>query len=241
MTKRRLTGHGWAPYWFPMVAFLGLVELGSRLSDGGGLGLLALKIAVPGGFVAWYALRGDYPELRGLRPSPAVVGDVLVGLLGAVLWVAPFLLFDDLRPESDGFDAQAYGAAGAGLALALRAVGYALVTPFVEELFVRSWLLRFLDVFDTRKDFRKVPIARFRWRSFVLTTLYFVFTHQSWEWGVMAAWTLLTMAWFYHRRHLMGLVVAHAVTNGAIFAFVLTCDGRFTDAAGAPISLWFFI
>ena len=239
MTKRRLTGYGWAPYWFPMLAFLGLVELGGRLPDGGGLGLLGLKVALPGGLVFWYAARGRYPELRGLGPSSGIALDVLVGLLGAALWVAPFLLFDGLRPEGAGFDAGAYGAAG--WALALRGLGYALVTPFVEELFVRSWLLRFLDVFDTREDFRKVPIARFRWRSFVLTTLYFVFSHQSWEWGVMAGWTLLTMAWFYHRRSLMALVVAHAVTNGAIFLFVLACDGRFTDAAGAPISLWFFI
>jgi len=49
------------------------------------------------------------------------------------------------------------------------------------------------------------------------------------------------MAWFYWRRHIVPLIVVHAVTNGAIFAFVLLCDGRFRDAQGNPIALWFFL
>jgi hypothetical protein len=57
----------------------------------------------------------------------------------------------------------------------------------------------------------------------------------------MLGWTLLTMAWFYHRRHLLPVVIAHAVTNGAILAFVVLCDDRFHDATGKPISLWFFV
>jgi hypothetical protein len=36
-------------------------------------------------------------------------------------------------------------------------------------------------------------------------------------------------------------VLVHAVTNGAIFAFVLLADRAFRDAAGAPISLLFFL
>jgi hypothetical protein len=57
----------------------------------------------------------------------------------------------------------------------------------------------------------------------------------------MLAWSLLTMAWFYHRGHILPLVIAHAVTNAAIFLFVLLFDGKFTDGAGVPIPLWFFL
>ena len=128
-----------------------------------------------------------------------------------------------------------------GFTLALRAAGYAGVTPFVEELFVRSWLMRYVDVFDRRGDFRSVPIARFTWRSFLIVCLYFVLSHQQWEWGVMLAWTLLTMGWFYYRGHLAPLVLVHAVTNAAIFAFAVGFDGVFQDAEGRPIGLWFFL
>jgi len=57
----------------------------------------------------------------------------------------------------------------------------------------------------------------------------------------MLAWTLLTMAWFYWRRHIVPLIIVHAVTNGAIFAFVLLCDERFRDGQGSPIGLWFLL
>jgi CAAX prenyl protease-like protein len=235
-------GTGWAPYWFPMLAFLLLVEVAGRAPDGAAGFLLALRVVLPGALVLWYWRRGDYPELRGLRLDGMLALDVAVGLLGAALWIAPFLLWDGLPPDSLGFDPnRAFGPDGAWLALTLRGVGYAAVTPFVEELFVRSWLIRYADVFDVRSDFRDVPIARFTWRSFLVVLVYFVFTHATWEYGVMLAWSLLTLGWFYYRKHLLPLVLVHAVTNGAIFAFVLLCDGSFRDAAGNPIPLWFLL
>jgi CAAX prenyl protease-like protein len=240
MAERR--DHGWAPYWLPMLAFLLLVEVGSRAPDSAAGFILILRVLVPGALVLWFAVRGSYPELRGFRADASVLLDVAVGLLGAALWIAPFLLRDDLRTDLGGFDAALpFGAGGVVAALALRAIGYAGVTPFVEELFVRSWLLRFAEVWNSGGDFRKVPIAHFTWPSFLIATAYFVFTHQRWEWGVMLAWTLLTMAWFYRRRHIVPLILVHAVTNGAIFAFVLLCDGRFRDGQGAPIGLWFLL
>lgn len=235
-------GYGWSPYWFPMLAFLLLVEISGRAGEGAQAPLLLLKVVVPAGLVLWYARRGRYPELGGYPPGAAgIAGDVAVGLLGAALWVAPFLWFDSLRPDEPGFDPHLLGESAVPAVLALRFIGYACVTPFVEELFVRSWLIRYIDVFDVRKDFRDVPIARFSWRSFLVVTGYFVFTHVDWEWGVMLGWTLLTLAWFYHRRHLAPLVLVHAVTNGAIFVFVVLFDGKLTDAAGEPIRLWFFV
>lgn len=238
----RSKGYGWAPYWAPFVSFMLLVEIGRRLPEELAPVLLVLKALVPGGLVLWYASRGMYPELRGLRRDAWLLLDVGVGLLGAALWIAPFLLFDGLRPEdAEGFDRLQLGEQGVPLVIALRALGYAAVTPFVEELFVRSWLLRYIDVFDKRRDFRKVPMARFTLRSFLVVVGFFVFTHLPWEWGVMLAWTLLTMAWFYYRGHLLPVVIAHAATNGAILAFVVLFDGAFTDGSGVPIPLWFFV
>ena len=98
-----------------------------------------------------------------------------------------------------------------------------------------------LNSLDRERDFRNAPIARFTWRSFLVVTLYFVFSHQQWEWGVMLLWALLTMAWFYHRRHLAPIVLVHLVTNGAILLFVVLCDGRVSGADGLPIPFWFLV
>jgi hypothetical protein len=37
------------------------------------------------------------------------------------------------------------------------------------------------------------------------------------------------------------LILVHAVTNGAIFAFVWLADGRVHDATGAVVPLWFLL
>jgi CAAX prenyl protease-like protein len=225
-----------------MLSFLIVVTFGQSAPEAAGPWLLVLRVALPGGLFLWFVRQGRYPELRGYPGTAADIAlDVAVGLLGAALWVAPFLLFPALRPDETGFDTQHFGASLVWLALTLRAIGYALVTPFVEELFVRSWLMRYVDVFDKKRDFRSVPIARFTWRSFLVVTLYFVFSHQQWEWGVMFIWTLLTMAWFYHRKHLAPLVLVHAVTNGAILLFVVLSDGRISGGDGLPIPLWFLV
>jgi CAAX prenyl protease-like protein len=242
-TTPQTKGYGWSPYWAPFLAFMLLIEIGRRAPESSEFAFLVAKVVLPGLLVLLYLGRKAYPELLGLRWTlSGTLGDIGIGLLGAALWVAPFLLFDGLRPEPGGaFDPTMRGEAGVASVLAVRFLGYALVTPFVEELFVRSWLLRFIDVVDTRRDFRKVPMARFTWRSFLVVVGFFVFTHQPWEWGVMFAWTLLTMAWFYYRGHLAPLVLAHAVTNGAIWLFVVLCDGQFLDGDGNPISLYFFL
>ena len=143
--------------------------------------------------------------------------------------------------EPGAFDPQPLGPSLAWLAFTLRAVGYGIVTPFIEELFMRSWLLRYAEVFDKRRDFRNVPIAHFSWRSFAIVLGFFVLSHVQWEWPVMFVWGLGTMLWFYHRKHIAPIILVHAVTNLAIFGFVVLFDGRLLDGAGEPISLWFFI
>ena len=62
--------------------------------------------------VRYFLLRDDYPELRGARWGAWALADVAVGLAGAALWVAPFLLFDSLRPSEPGFDLGQLGPGG---------------------------------------------------------------------------------------------------------------------------------
>jgi CAAX prenyl protease-like protein len=236
-------GHGWGAYFWPYVSFLLIVEIAGRLPAAAAPYLLPIKVAIPLGLIVGYYARGHYPELRGYRFSfGGVAQDVLVGVVGAAMWMAPYILSDSLRPDSENaFDPRQFGPSLAGLALALRAIGYGIATPFVEELFVRSWLMRYAEVFDRRVDFRDVPIAHFAWRSFAVVVVWFTFSHVSWEWPVALAWILLTQAWFHHRRHLASMVIVHASSNLSILAFVVLFSGVFLDGQGQPIDLWFFV
>jgi len=241
MSERQ--GHGWWPYVVPYFAFLGAVEVSGRLPESFAPVMLFVKPAVPALLLCWFASRGAYRELRGfsLRPS-GILMDVAVGLALAVLWMAPFVLFPAIRPEpGGGFDAAILGTERSGLALAVRMLGYAIVTPVFEELFIRSFVMRYAEVYNRRGDFRDVPLAHFTWRSFITTIVVFTVGHVPWEWWVAIPWVALTNLWFYHRRHLMAVIVVHGVTNAAILVLAILGSGWFHDELGEPLSLWFFV
>lgn len=236
-------GHGWWPYLLPMFSFLVLGEISGRLPEATSGAFLAIRVLVPAALLVHFFRQGEYPELRTPPPGggAGLAQDVLVGLLGAAVWMAPMVWLGRdafpkfLRPAPDaGFDPTLLGEGFVGLALALRLTGYAAVTPFAEELFVRGWLARWIDVFDSPRDFRSVPIAEPSVRSFIGVVLFFTASHVPWEWPVAVLWIVGTQLWFYHRRHLGSVVVVHAVSNLAIFGAVVLADRSGVD-------LWYFL
>jgi len=248
-------GHGWWPYLLPLIAFLLLGEIAGKFPEAWRAGFLPVKVLVPAGLFLHYWRQGHYPELRTgyLRHPGQVALDFGVGLAGAALWMAPFLFalrFDPplwdvlpelLRPDpADGFDPEQLGVGLVGLTLTLRCVGYGVVTPFVEELFVRSWLARYAVVLEGDGDFRDVPIGHYTPLSLLIVTVFFTASHVPWEWPVAVPWILLSQLWYYHRKSLPALVAVHAGSNLGIFAFVLLTTGRIPGAAG-PMDLWFFL
>lgn len=226
--------HNWLSYVLPMFAFLLLVEISGRVSERYALVMLVLRVAIPLALLVYFRVRGDYSELR-LRPTAMTVVDVIVGVALAVVWMVPYVLFPLLRPEGDGiaFDPTIAGAALVPLVLSLRMLGFAVVTPLMEELFMRSFLMRYADCYDTDEEFHELPIARFSWRSFIVVTAVFLATHMMWEWWVMLPWAVLTNLWFYYRKDLFSLVVVHAATNASILLAAIF----FSEVH----SLWFFV
>jgi len=245
MQLEEQAGHGWWPYVVPYVAFLLLSEVGARLPDAVDPWMLAVKPGLVLALVLWFRARGAYPEWR--QPSVRMtaggfVADVLVGLALTAVWVAPYLLFPSLRPEPGGaFDPAMAGAAWVPAILALRLFGYALVTPIFEELFIRSFVMRIAETWETERDFREEPIARYSRRSLAVTTVVFCLGHVPWEWWVCVPWVVLSSLWFYRRKSLTALMVVHGVTNGALLALAVFGEGWLHDAAGRPFSFWFFV
>ena len=100
MTRRE--GHGWWPYLLPFFVFLGVQMVASRAPEAAQTVFLPLKVAAPLGLFLYYFACGEYPELRGFgarwRGAPL---DLLVGVAGAALWVAPYLLWPSWRPGAE--------------------------------------------------------------------------------------------------------------------------------------------
>ncbi len=233
---------GWWPYLLPYLGFLVAVELGARLPGDWDAALLLVKPALPGALVLYFARRGAYPELRRLRCRAGAAADALVGVALAGLWVAPYVWLPQLGPgDPSGFDPQLLGSQLVPLTLGLRLFGYAIVTPVFEELLIRSFVMRYSEVFSVRGDFREVPLAHFGWVSFLSTVVLFTLGHHPWEYWVAVPWAISTNLWFYYRKDLAALILVHAVTNATILAIVTAASLGVQAGDARSSSLWFLV
>ncbi|MDA8744774.1 CPBP family glutamic-type intramembrane protease [Rubripirellula amarantea] len=241
-TNQKVESSYW-PYILPLVSFLALVELSNRTPESWQFAMLVARVIVPLSMLTYFWKRGDYPELK-IRFSAMTVVDLLLGISLAGLWIAPYVWFPSLRPDSDSspFDPAMAGAAMIPAVLSIRMIGYALITPVMEELFMRSFLIRFVEVFDDPdKDFREIAIGKFGGMSFAAVILVFLATHVPWEWYVMLPWAIITTLWLYLRKDLFALVVVHSATNAAILLSAIFLSGTFSDRSGGTLPLWFFV
>ncbi|MCS7048842.1 MAG: CAAX prenyl protease-related protein [Verrucomicrobiae bacterium] len=99
--------------------------------------------------------------------------------------------------------------------IAFRVFGAAVVVAFMEELFWRGFLIRWL----VQEDFQKVPVGTFQRSGFLITVVLFGLEHEQWLAGMICG---ALYNWLYYRtRDVMACVVAHAVSNAALAAYVL--------------------
>jgi uncharacterized protein len=106
--------------------------------------------------------------------------------------------------------------------IALRFIGAALIVPLIEELFWRSFLMRWIE----QPLFQGVEPRRVGLRAVVLSTFVFTLAHTLW---LAAAIAGLVYALLYVKTgKLWVAVIAHAVSNAALGAWVITTqDWRF--------------
>jgi uncharacterized protein len=97
----------------------------------------------------------------------------------------------------------------------IRALGLSLAVPVMEELFWRSFLLRWLE----QHDFLRVTPRSIGMRALAITTLLFALEHNQWLAGAVAgiAYSVL----YIRTGNLWVPIVAHAVTNGALGVWIL--------------------
>ncbi len=222
MAKAARRDHGWWPYLVPYFSFVALGELQSRLDAQDAELFRPLRVAIVVVSLVVFWRRGAYPELRGLRFSlRALAADAAMGLVGTLIWVAPYLLLPSLRPDpAVGFDPAALGEAFRPALLAIRFAGFALVTPPMEELFARSLVPRVVDSWKSQTDFRRLSVGHFTPLSFWFTVAIFTLGHQPWEYPVAIAWCVLANLWLMRRGRLDSVIALHASTNASLFALV---------------------
>ena len=164
----------------------------------------------------WH-FRHSYTELK-LHTAPSWQHGLLaivVGMVVFLFWINLDISWLRLSSDAAGYDpSRANGTINWALALP-RLLGAVLVVPLMEELFWRSFVMRWID----HQDFMAKKPAQISLRALLISAVLFGFGHQLWFAGIIAG---LAYGWLYQRSaNLWVPVLAHAVTNGLLGVWVL--------------------
>lgn len=205
------------------MAFIGLDEAAVRLRDMGLISiqdstlqaLYPLRVLAAGS--ALWIFRSSYSELRWreLTRMRHISATIVVGITVFSLWIGIELI------QGTGGNPRGFNPTGfedpftRWILIAGRLTGAALVVPIMEELFWRSFLIRYL----VRTDFQQAPVGLFTWTSFGVTVLLFGLEHHLVIAGIIAgaAYNML----LYYTRSIAHCTLAHAITNLLLGLYVL--------------------
>ena len=172
----------------------------------------ATQITAVAALLVWFW--SGYAELRG--PARGGTRDWLLALLiGTIVFVAWINLDFGWAQlgAGRGVAGELSGNGATGAEILLRVAGAVLVVPVMEELFWRSFLIRWLE----RATFLSVDPRTVRWRSILLAAAVFGAEHHLWLAGIVAG---IAYGWLYRRTGILWTaVLAHALTNALLEAW----------------------
>jgi uncharacterized protein len=193
------------------ILFLGVGQLASAFDT---RWLYPVQVGLVAVALAFFWRR--YEELPGPRTLAArhwVLASA-VGVAVLLLWIRLDLPWLTVGDPGKGFDPRDAGRINV-LLVVFRIAGAALVVPLMEELFWRSFVMRWID----GHDFLLLSPAAVTSRALLWSSVAFGFEHHLWFAGIIAG---LAYGWLYRStQNLWAPILAHSVTNGLLGAWVL--------------------
>ncbi len=215
MPPARLAASDNLPYVAPFVAFLVLLAMGPLLPAWLDGPFRAVVLCL----VLWFFSR------RVIRIKAAlIIPSACVGVLVFLIWIGPDSLVPGYR-DHWLFQNAVMGTVKASIPLSslndpwvltFRVLRSVVLVPIVEELFWRSWLMRWL----ISREFERVPMGSYSATSFWITAALFSLEHGPfWDVGLMAG---IAYNWWMTRARTLGdCILAHAVTNASLAGYVI--------------------
>ena len=167
----------------------------------------------------WY-LRKSYKELY-VASSVSIwcwASAIVCGVLVFIAWVnlnASWMVLGDIKTTFNPYDGDALNWS----LVFFRLTGAALVVPLMEELFWRSFLMRWL----VDSNFLAVSPQRISVYALLVSSALFAVEHDLWFAGLIAG---LVYGLLYIRSGNLWLsILAHVVTNGMLGCWVLYTGG----------------
>ena len=202
-------------YIAPFAAFIVLLALQPLLPTP-----TWVRLLVPLAVILIFS-RGALAESRLVRPATSV----LIGVAVFVIWVGPGFLrpgYHDLPIFSNSLLGHAVSSLLAAQKssrwpLLFRVLVSVLAVPVLEELFWRGWLMRWI----IDRHFWRVPLGTYQAAAFWIVAALFASEHGPY-WDVGLAAGIIYNWWMVRTRSLWDCILAHAVTNGLLAAWVIT-------------------
>ncbi len=219
-------------YVVPMFAYLGLTALEGYLPqllgkpDGAATIYpiaYAVKLIVVA-LLAWH-YRSTWNDFRP-RPGAGVIAlGVMTGLIVCAGWVGldgHYPTFKFLGGSRSAFDPFVLEPVWRWAFLAVRLVGLVVLVPVFEELFWRSFLMRWL----IDSEFTRVPVGKVTLLAAGGTSVFFALAHPEWLpallTGALWAWLL----WW--TKSLSACLISHVMANLLLGVYVIvTHDWKF--------------
>lgn len=187
--------------------------------------LVMVQVIVIGGVIAgfWRAYLADFP-LQVDRWG------WMVGMVGGVLWVFVCSLgLERMLVESIGVSTTALGGRSSvnpgeaypdvgirAVFLAFRFAMLVIIVPIAEELFLRGFLMRFVD----SDDWANQPLEQIGRIGLLCGTAYGMLAHPG-EFVAAGLWFSMISLLMLRTGRFWNCVIAHGVTNAMLGAYVL--------------------
>jgi CAAX prenyl protease-like protein len=210
----RLQRHPAVPYVLPFLIFIALLALQQFVPVP-----VWLRFVLP--IAAILSVSRPLLAAGPSRPLQSAAFGVLIFLIWVVpdviapSWHHSFLFNNPVMGHPAGNTPPE--SKGDPLFLLFRILISVIAVPVLEELFWRGWLMRWLI---DGNHFERVPLGAYAPVAFWAVALLFASEHGSfWDVGLIAGvgfnW------WLVKTRSLWNCIVAHAVTNGLLAAYVV--------------------
>lgn len=157
------------------------------------------------------------------------------GAIGIFFWLLPTMAYDfygmsgkttgilswlGVDARADGFDPSVFeNPAAWWISVLLRFLRAAVIVAFVEEIFWRGFIMRF--VHDWEGDYWRQPFGRASWKSYLVVTGLFMAAHAPVDYAggfIYGSLTWLLCVW---SKNLGACVVMHAVANFLMGIYIM--------------------
>jgi CAAX prenyl protease-like protein len=167
------------------------------------------------------------PVLRGGPSKP--IFDILLGILVFAIWVGPdflapnwhhFILFDNPITGHPAGNTPPLSR-NDPVFLFFRIAISVIAVPILEELFWRSWMLRWIAATNShQRDFRTIDSGIFVPLAFWVVAILFAVEHGSfWDVGLITG--MIFNWWMIRTRNVWDCILTHAITNAALAVYVV--------------------